>query len=73
MLRMGVSEMTRFGMGPQDFEQLAQLMRDVVLDNKMVKEEVSRLREQYLEIGYCFKADAFEDQIKQMMELIASA
>ena len=73
MLRMGVSEMTRFGMGTRGFGKLAQLMRDVVLDKKNVKEEVSRLRQQYLEVEYCFKADAFEDQMKQMMNLIASA
>ena len=68
MLRMGVSEMTRFGMGPKDFHQLAQLMRDVVMDDKSVKEEVSRLRKQFLEMEYCFKADAFEDQLRQMKE-----
>ena len=71
MLRMGVSEMTRFGMGPQGFQQLAQLMRDVIMDAKDVKEAVSRFRQQYLEMTYCFKADAFEDQMKEMMKLIA--
>jgi aminomethyltransferase len=67
MLRMGVSEMTRFGMGPEGFEQLAQLMHDVVVDEKPVKEEVARLRQQYLEIGYCFNDDLFEEQMKQMI------
>ncbi len=71
MLRMGVSEMTRFGMGPQGFQQLAQLMRDVVMHDRQVKKEVSRLREQFLAIKYCFNADGFEEQMKQMVEMLA--
>ena len=30
-LRMGVSEMTRFGFGPAEFDQLAALMADCIL------------------------------------------
>ena len=37
-LRMGVSEMTRFGMGSQGFEGLAQLIAAVVVNDKNVKE-----------------------------------
>ncbi|WP_372682005.1 glycine cleavage system aminomethyltransferase GcvT [Desulfosarcina sp.] len=68
MLRMGVSEMTRFGMDPQAFQQLAQLIRDVVMDDIQAKEAVSRLRAQYLDIRYCFDGDAFEEPIKMLME-----
>ncbi|MFO7715160.1 glycine cleavage system aminomethyltransferase GcvT [Desulfosarcina sp.] len=70
MLRMGVSEMTRFGMQAQGFQQLAQLIRDVVMEDKRVKEEVSRLRQQFLELRYCFNTDVFADQIRQMMEML---
>ena len=31
-LRLGVAEMTRFGMGPDEFAQVAELMAAVVLD-----------------------------------------
>ncbi len=31
-LRLGVQEMTRFGMGPEDFRTLAQYIHDVVVD-----------------------------------------
>jgi aminomethyltransferase len=68
MLRMGVSEMTRFGMGPDGFEQLAQLIRDVVVAEKSVKDAASRLREDYLELRYCFHSDAFESQLRSLME-----
>jgi aminomethyltransferase len=67
-LRMGVSEMTRFGMASQGFEDLAQLMSAVVVDDKNVKKEVSRLRQKYLEMRYCFNADGFEEQLKILIE-----
>lgn len=70
MLRMGVSEMTRFGMRPKGFEQLAQLIRDVVVDKKRVKEEVLRLRKDYLEIAFCFQAESFDTRMKTLLEEI---
>ena len=53
-LRMGVSEMTRFGMGPADFAELAELIRDVVVDQATVKPRVSAFRKRFLEMQYCF-------------------
>ncbi len=38
-LRMGVQEMTRFGMAERDFQKLAQFIYDVITGNKGVKEE----------------------------------
>jgi aminomethyltransferase len=70
MLRMGVAEMTRFGMGPQGFQQLAQLIRDVVIDDIEVKEEASKLRQQYVDLQFCFRGDAFEEQMKALMALL---
>jgi aminomethyltransferase len=54
-LRLGVSEMTRFGMSPADFSTLAQLLATVVLENAAVKDEVRRLRGDFLEMQYCFR------------------
>jgi aminomethyltransferase len=53
-LRMGVSEMTRFGMGPEDFGELAELIRDVVIDGATVKPRVAEFRKRFLEMRYCF-------------------
>ncbi|MPM49620.1 Fluorothreonine transaldolase [bioreactor metagenome] len=53
-LRLGVSEMTRFGFGKAEFEQLAHLMADCVLRNKPVAQEVAKLRSNYTKLGYCF-------------------
>jgi len=56
-IRMGVQEMTRFGMKEKDFEGLAGLVADVVIRNKVVKEEVKKLRADFLEMKYCLPAD----------------
>ena len=56
-LRMGVNEMTRFGFGPAEFDQLAQIMADCILRGKEVKEDVMKLRAGYTEMKYCFNDD----------------
>ncbi|MCR4396248.1 MAG: glycine cleavage system protein T, partial [Candidatus Saccharicenans sp.] len=52
-IRMGVQEMTRFGMKEKDFKILAGLIAEVIIRNKPVKEEVSRYRQNFLEMKYC--------------------
>lgn len=52
-IRMGVQEMTRFGMKEKDFDILAGLIAEVIIKNKQVKEEVSRYRQNFLEMKYC--------------------
>ncbi|MFQ6069754.1 MAG: serine hydroxymethyltransferase [Candidatus Aminicenantales bacterium] len=52
-IRMGVQEMTRFGMKEDDFDQLADFMADVVIRNKKVKEEVKKFRQNFLQMKYC--------------------
>ena len=52
-IRTGVQEMTRFGMAEKDFDALAGYVAEVVIRNKKVKEEVRRLRRNYLEMKFC--------------------
>jgi glycine/serine hydroxymethyltransferase len=52
-IRMGVQEMTRFGMKEDDFDGLAGLVADVVLGNKEIKEEAKKFRGNFLEMQYC--------------------
>ena len=54
-LRMGVAEMTRFGMQPDDFAALAVLIAEVVNRDTDVAEQVNVLRGKFLDIQYCFK------------------
>jgi aminomethyltransferase len=58
-LRLGVAEMTRFGMGPADFAELAGLVRDVVVEGADVKAKVAALRRRFLEMRYCFATAEF--------------
>ena len=65
-LRMGVQEMTRFGMEGKHFQELAQLICDVVKHDQTVKDRVVALRQRFLEMQYCFTTQQFEDQMQQL-------
>ncbi|MBW2367918.1 MAG: glycine cleavage system protein T, partial [Deltaproteobacteria bacterium] len=69
-LRMGVSEMTRFGMRAADFVELAQLIHDVVVDGKTVTPAVIDLRARFLDMQFCFSPEEFEGAIEQIHQLI---
>jgi aminomethyltransferase len=69
-LRMGVQEMTRFGMTETDFGDLAQLMSDVIRNGKTVKEEVRRFRQRFLDMQYCFRGDEFDGLVEKLHQLV---
>jgi glycine/serine hydroxymethyltransferase len=52
-IRLGVQEMTRFGMAEKDFDVLAGFMADVVVKGRKARDEVARFRENFLEMRYC--------------------
>lgn len=63
-LRMGVSEMTRFGFGREDFARLAELMADCILRNRDVTAEVKKLRADYTKMLYCFDDEEMRDALE---------
>jgi len=69
-LRLGVAEMTRFGMGAEQFAQVAQLMAAVILEGRGVAAEVRALREPFTEIGYCFKGPEFDPLLQRLHGLV---
>jgi aminomethyltransferase len=69
-LRMGVQEMTRFGMTAADFAELARLMADCILTARRVKDEVVRLRRRFLQMKYCFGGSEVNDLIQKLHALI---
>ena len=69
-LRTGVQEMTRFGMGPAEFERLAQLMADVILNAADVKQDVSAFRGDFVDMQYCFSGDEFDDLVQKLHQLV---
>ncbi len=69
-LRLGVSEMTRFGMEEDDFAELAGMIRSVVLDGKNLKEEVKKFRKRFLDLRYCFTGSDFAPLEEKLHALI---
>jgi glycine hydroxymethyltransferase len=58
-IRIGVQEMTRFGMKEKEMKKIAYFIKKVVLDKiepKEVKKEVINFRKKFQEVKYCFKA-----------------
>ena len=56
-LRLGVQELTRHGMGPDQMQDVATCCRRVLLDGvdpAQVKGEVAALREGFTDVQYCF-------------------
>ncbi|MEW5901233.1 MAG: hypothetical protein AB1715_07215 [Acidobacteriota bacterium] len=68
-IRMGVQEMTRFGMVEKDFDALAGLVAEVVIHKKKVKEEACRLRRNYLEMKFCL---SLEDALPEASRILKS-
>jgi aminomethyltransferase len=65
-LRLGVSEMTRFGMEEHDFVEVAQLMKEVIVDNIDVNERVALLRSRFQEMRYCFSDSEIEGLVQEL-------
>ena len=51
-IRLGVQEMTRFGMVEKDFDTLAGLMSDIIVRNKPAGADVARYRKNFLTMGF---------------------
>jgi len=68
-LRMGVAEMTRFGMESDDFRELAKMISDVIKNGKNIKEEVKNFRKRFVEMRYCFNNNEIESLIKQLKSI----
>ena len=56
-IRMGVQEMTRFGMNKEDFDVLSGLIADVVIKNRNVKEETKKFRQNFLQMKFCLPSE----------------
>jgi len=68
---LGVSEMTRFGMEAADFQALAQLMSDVIVQKATVQDEVQKLRGRFRELRFCFTGKEYDGLIQDLHKLIA--
>lgn len=66
-LRMGVSEMTRFGFGEAQFKELAGILADCVLHKANVKDQVAKLRSGFTTMKYCFN----DQQMNQQLDMFS--
>lgn len=66
-LRMGVAEMTRFGMMEDDFRELAGFVAEVLLRGRSVSDAVANFRSRFLEMRYCFSPQAWPELTQQLL------
>ncbi|MCJ7493512.1 MAG: glycine cleavage system protein T, partial [Deltaproteobacteria bacterium] len=69
-LRMGVQEMTRFGMKEKDFQDLAGYLADSILKNRPVAEEVSRFRSRFTQMQYCLDDEKARPLIQELLSVV---
>ncbi len=58
-IRMGVQELTRYGMGPAEMEEVARLLHEAIVQRKAVAPDVHRLRARFPTIRYGYAAADF--------------
>jgi aminomethyltransferase len=66
-LRTGVQEMTRFGMKEKDFGDLAEIMKDLILNRRPAGEEVTRLRSRFTQMHYCVPEEKAKPLIQELL------
>lgn len=54
-IRLGVQELTRFGMKESEMKVIAEFFKKVLVENKNVGEEVKEFRKDFQKIFYCFE------------------
>ena len=65
-IRMGVQEMSRFGMKESDFQELAHYIGEILLFGKDIPEAITKLRGRFTEMKYCLN----ERQARPLVEAI---
>lgn len=69
-IRMGVSEMTRFGMNGEDFETLSEIMADIIINNKNKKGDVENLRKKFTKMRFSFDEESSKGIYRKLIESI---
>ena len=69
-IRLGVQEMTRFGMSEEDFGELAGYMADVVLRDQDRAEQVCAFRKRFIAMIYCLPHQKAEELTSRLIREI---
>jgi glycine/serine hydroxymethyltransferase len=67
---MGVQEMTRFGMREEDFAQLAEYMKEIILKDRPLSKEVSQFRKQFTKMRFCLSTAEAASMVERLLEAI---
>jgi glycine hydroxymethyltransferase len=54
-IRLGVQEMTRYGMGPAEMAEMAEFMHAAITGARDVRPEIKALRERFPDVGYGYQ------------------
>lgn len=69
-VRLGVAEMTRFGMNETDFEAFADIFADAVKGKPGVGEKTAQFRENFQTMRYCFDEAMTEPLVAELKKMI---
>lgn len=69
-IRMGVAEMTRFGMEEGDFKKLAGYIKQIIKKDRSVKKEIESFRGHFLDMKYCFSEIYTSGLLEQLYNLV---
>ncbi len=69
-LRLGLAEMTRFGMKEADMGPLAQFFHDVIMGGHGIKDEVTAFRKQFQDLHFCFSDDVIDELLEGLIRQI---
>jgi glycine hydroxymethyltransferase len=56
-IRLGVQEMTRYGMGVEEMDEIARLLAESIRSERPIRPDVARLRARFPTVGYGFSAE----------------
>jgi glycine/serine hydroxymethyltransferase len=69
-LRMGVQEMSRFGMTEKDFPELAGYIAESILKDRSVAEAVARFRSNFPQMRYCLPEEKARPLIQELLGML---
>jgi len=69
-LRTGVQEMTRFGMKEEDFAQLAEYFKEVIVHNRSIGKEVAQFRKRFTEMKFCLPEAEAQPLVRRLFEAL---
>ena len=70
-IRLGVQEMTRFGMKEEDFGELAGYVAEV-LQGRDLAGEIADFRGRFVEMQYCLSGETARALVRELMEAVAA-